>query len=267
MIAAPAAAPLGERIARGATAEVFAAAGGRVVKLLLAGRPRAAAEREAALGRLVRAMGIAAPEVHSTVEIEGRHGIVFERIEGPSMLDAIVSQPWRVLRLAPLLADLHARLHRAALPDDPDVTLRRLTDELERKIGHFAHTPPEERAAALDRLTSLLRDGAHSALCLCHGDFHPGNVILTARGPVIVDWNDATLGPPAADVARTEMLMLRGEIPSEIGGAKRVAIQTVRRLLHALYLRRYRTLTGMTDTQIDPWRLPTIVARRAERVK
>ncbi|HEU5318698.1 MAG TPA: aminoglycoside phosphotransferase family protein [Chloroflexota bacterium] len=268
MASAPPAPLLGPLLARGATAEVFSTGGDRVIKLLLPGRPRAAAAREAALGQLVNRLGIPAPQVHDLVEIDGRHGVIFERIDGPSMLDAIVAQPWRVLRLAPLLGTLHARIHRAPLPadaaDGPE--LRRLTNELDRKIGQFTHTPPDERAAALEQLMALKERGAASPPSLCHGDFHPGNVILTARGPVVVDWNDATLGPPEADVARTGVLMLHGELPAAIGGAKRVAIQTTRRLLHALYLRRYRTLTGMSDAQIEPWRFPTIVARRAEGV-
>jgi aminoglycoside phosphotransferase (APT) family kinase protein len=37
---------------------------------------------------------------------------------------------------------------------------------------------------------------------ICHGDFHPKNVLITTEGPVIIDWADATLGHPLADVDR-----------------------------------------------------------------
>lgn len=42
---------------------------------------------------------------------------------------------------------------------------------------------------------------------LCHGDFHPGNVILSATDEVVIDWVDASLGDPLADVARTSVLL------------------------------------------------------------
>jgi len=34
---------------------------------------------------------------------------------------------------------------------------------------------------------------------LCHGDFHPRNVIVDGDELTIIDWVDASSGPPAAD--------------------------------------------------------------------
>lgn len=34
---------------------------------------------------------------------------------------------------------------------------------------------------------------------VCHGDVHPGNVVVTAGGPVLVDWDLLCLAPPAWD--------------------------------------------------------------------
>ena len=34
---------------------------------------------------------------------------------------------------------------------------------------------------------------------LCHGDVHPGNVLQTVDGPVLLDWDLLSLGPPAWD--------------------------------------------------------------------
>ena len=36
---------------------------------------------------------------------------------------------------------------------------------------------------------------------LCHGDFHPFNVMLSPRGPIVIDWNNAHIGNPLEDVA------------------------------------------------------------------
>ena len=36
---------------------------------------------------------------------------------------------------------------------------------------------------------------------------HPANVVLTAEGPVVIDWIDATLGNALADVARSAIIM------------------------------------------------------------
>jgi len=42
---------------------------------------------------------------------------------------------------------------------------------------------------------------------LCHGDFHPMNILGEASQPVIIDWPDARRGDPAADVCRSYLLM------------------------------------------------------------
>lgn len=36
---------------------------------------------------------------------------------------------------------------------------------------------------------------------VCHGDVHPGNVVATAAGPVLLDWDLACLGPREWDLA------------------------------------------------------------------
>lgn len=43
--------------------------------------------------------------------------------------------------------------------------------------------------------------GGPTAWVLCHGDVHPENVIATADGPVIIDWDLLSAGPPGWDHA------------------------------------------------------------------
>jgi hypothetical protein len=49
------------------------------------------------------------------------------------------------------------------------------------------------------RLHAIELDGGR----LLHVDFHPDNVLLSARGPVVIDWANARSGDPAFDVAMT----------------------------------------------------------------
>jgi Ser/Thr protein kinase RdoA (MazF antagonist) len=41
---------------------------------------------------------------------------------------------------------------------------------------------------------------------LCHGDFHPNNIICGDVGYYIIDWVDVSNGCPAADVCRAYLL-------------------------------------------------------------
>ena len=42
---------------------------------------------------------------------------------------------------------------------------------------------------------------------LCHGDFHPINVLGQNSWPMVIDWPDACCGDPAADVCRSYLLL------------------------------------------------------------
>jgi aminoglycoside phosphotransferase (APT) family kinase protein len=48
---------------------------------------------------------------------------------------------------------------------------------------------------------------------LLHLDLHPENVLLGAAGPVVIDWTNATAGPPLADVAQTWVLIASSLVP------------------------------------------------------
>nr|WP_255622702.1 phosphotransferase [Pseudonocardia sp. DSM 110487] len=40
-----------------------------------------------------------------------------------------------------------------------------------------------------------------------HLDLHPANILLTSRGPILIDWTNATDGPPDLDVALTAVIL------------------------------------------------------------
>jgi aminoglycoside phosphotransferase (APT) family kinase protein len=44
-------------------------------------------------------------------------------------------------------------------------------------------------------------------------DLHPLNVIMSPRGPIVIDWPNARRGDPMADVALTYALIRCGRIP------------------------------------------------------
>jgi hypothetical protein len=50
-----------------------------------------------------------------------------------------------------------------------------------------------------------------------HLDLHPDNVILTAGGPVLIDWRNAVDGPPDLDVALTALIMAEVTAGSYVG--------------------------------------------------
>lgn len=53
--------------------------------------------------------------------------------------------------------------------------------------------------ASVDRHLPVLRAARHGALVVCHGDVHPGNVIASTDGTVLIDWDLLCRGPVGWD--------------------------------------------------------------------
>ena len=138
---------------------------------------------EAEIMEYVRRHGYPVPAVDRLSE-DGTE-LVMERVEGPSMAADLGRRPWTLRRGGALLGDLHRRLHRIPAPSGLRVA----------PVG--------------------------SGTTLVHLDLHPLNVLMTRRGPVVIDWANAAVGDAAVDVALTWVLMKAGEIP---GGRVKAAV-------------------------------------------
>jgi hypothetical protein len=132
--------------------------------------------QEARIMEYVRVQGFSVPAVEE-VSADGLD-MVIERIEGPDMVAMMGNRPWSIPRLGRTLADLHRELHELTAPDW-------LVD------------------APVGRGVGLL-----------HLDLHPLNVMMSPRGPVVIDWARACRGDPAVDVALAWILMAAGEVPT-----------------------------------------------------
>ncbi len=240
-------------LALGRTAEFYPWPDGHVLKLFRPGWGEESARAEAAKARAVHDAGFPVPAVGDVIVVDGRPGIPYRHVPGKTLLDTLRERPWSLWGAARLLADLHADLHRRTVAGLPPVKWR-----LAGKI-HAAGLPPPLRDAALARLDSL-PDGDR----VCHGDFHPDNVIIGPDGPVVIDWPDAAGGDPLADVARTSFLLeVSGLPPGRSGGG---LIPAGRRLFHQIYLGRYFRVTGRDRRSFTCWRAVVAAARLAEQV-
>jgi len=246
---------LGPRLATGGTAEVYAWDAGRVLKLYWHGAAVDAVEREAERTRAARAAGAPAPDVFDVVTLEDRPGVVFERIDGPSMLQAIGEDPDKAQVLAQQLASLHATLHQytgAGLPPQREHLIRRI---------NLGPLPARNKAPVLAAVRGLAEGTA-----LCHGDFHPGNLIMTAAGPRAIDWFDATAGDPAGDFARTCLMLQYSRLPGAVNASARQVVEVLRERFLDAYIEHYRMLRPATAALLVEWFLPVAAARIAEPI-
>ena len=245
---------LSDPIAVGFTAEIYTWKDGQVLKLFSQGISRNTVETEMTLARIVHATQLPVPAVGEIVEIDGRVGLEYERVDGVTMLQALLSQPWKFPIFARQLAELHADMHMRRVPDLPPQRQR-----LERKIKETGLLAEDLRQTALLTLEQLPEDDK-----LCHGDFHPNNIILSSHGPVIIDWMDASRGSPIMDVARSTLLIGGGPIPP--GTPLAWLVKLLRRWSYQIYLRRYFKLNSTDQRQLSTWVSVAAAARLDENI-
>jgi tRNA A-37 threonylcarbamoyl transferase component Bud32 len=245
---------LGEAIGSGTRSTVYACGPGRVAKVPTASTPSDWIRFESFYTAAVRAAGAPAPEVFEVIKMDGRLVGVYERIVGPSMWEYIVAHPGTAGEMGRLLAELHAAIFALA----PPVTLPRQRDRLAGKIRRAALSIGDH----LDDAVDLIPVGHR--LQLCHGDLHPGNVLMSENGPVIVDWFDACRGSAVADVARSSLLM-------GAGGATNVSVRHLRGgsaidldELHGAYLSTMSAHLDIDTAVFARWRQVEAAARLAE---
>jgi len=183
---------LGEKIGEGAFADIHAWAPGQVLKLFKAGISEPVARHEARMTRAVFAVGAPAPEVFDEVSLEGRFGIALTRFEAPTLLQLSRSGAITFEQTGTILASVCISVHKT--PPPPEVPL--LRDWMSGTLGLLGGALPKHIAVGTLSLIERLPSGDG----LCHCDLHPGNVIMTAAGPRIIDWDGAVRAPAALDI-------------------------------------------------------------------
>ena len=237
-------------IGQGRQAEVFAWGDTKVLKLFAPGYDVALIEGEACASQAVHEFGVPTPGTHGVIEVEGRHGIVYDRAFGKSMMEVLNAKPWKLSAFGRMLAELHASVHEFSVDQLPSQH-----EQLEHLIAR-AELPVPQRNLALARLRKL-----PEAKSVCHGDFHPGNVLVDGTAATIIDWTTACAGNPVADFARTSLIIQLGAPPPSFSLWTRILMHVGRGLFHRSYTRRYQKIRRLNSRDVQSWMLPIAVAR------
>jgi aminoglycoside phosphotransferase (APT) family kinase protein len=239
-------------VGQGREAEIFEWDDGAVLRLLRWSGDTARVEREAAAMRAAADGGVDVPQVDGTVMVDGRAGLIMERVDGRDLITLMGRRPWTVPRAARIVGTAHARMHEVVAPPE----LWSLREYARFKIG-AADLEPALAEFALATLEAL-PDGDR----LCHGDFHPGNVLLGRHGPAVIDWTATTRGDPAGDLARTCLLLRVGAVEEHMPALVRRLQAFGRGAFYRGYLRAYERVRPIDGAMVDRWE----IVRAADRI-
>jgi len=240
---------LDQPLARGRTADVHVWDEGYVLKLFHNGFELENIEYEQKIACAVHASGVKAPAVGELIQFQGRNGLIYERIAGESMLDMFQRKPWMVFAYSRILAQLHAQIHGNILEADVPQQRRKLQNKI-----NAANVLPDSLKSSLLRAL----DGMPVGDRVCHGDFHPANILIYRKNATVIDWMDAARGNPLADVARTTIILLGAAESTQVPNRLQKIFV---RVFHSAYLRHYFRLRPNRRAEYRCW-LPIISGAR-----
>lgn len=176
--------------------------GDKAVKLFDACYSKADILNEALNLARIEETGLPVPHVHEVTKLDGRWAIITDYIAGCTLQSLMEAQPERRDTYLQQFVDVQLSMHCKTCP-----LLQKLKDKMSRKIdeSELDATCRYELHARLNAMPKHHK--------VCHGDFHPSNIMITPQGEAfILDWSHATQGNASADAARTYLrFCLAGE--------------------------------------------------------
>ena len=202
-----------------------------ILRILGAKDPGARALREAVTQNTVASLGYPAPRsllATADPSVLGGAFLVMERLSGEPLIKAGLGNIRRIL------LDMQLRLHAL----DADTLLQALAREDRASVsaggpalgwgamtidGHLTRLEQGVERGGLAGLTAAIawllahRPPEPKRRVICHGDFHPLNILVSggvATG--VIDWPNTMIADPAYDVASTKTIL--GVTPVEVLG-------------------------------------------------
>jgi uncharacterized protein (TIGR02172 family) len=255
---------IGEKIGEGGCAEVFIwDDASKIVKLAKPNTNIYALQTELHNCRIAWECGLPVPRPYELVDIDGRLGIVFERIYGDSIMKRFVDRALEQSKLQqPILANadfvdarvtaqlLH-RIHSHTVPNMPNQR-----EQIKSNIHSAQYLSDDDKAAVIAQLDQLPLKRQ-----LCHGDPNPGNLLLRNDAAFIIDWNNASAGNPEADLAEYIIMIRYAILPPHLPHEASIALNATRETTIRIFMEEYESLSGIGYADIEPWIAP-IAARK-----
>lgn len=245
-----------EVIGNGRTADVMSYNDDSVLKLFKTFMDVNAVEREFGIATYAYRQGLPTPKPVALISQDDRKGIVYERVNGKSLLRLLSDNPLQMKKIARQMAELHSRINAVEFDDSQSV--------LKNNIEYAINAAPDLGEDDKKRIIAYM-DSLPNGNRLCHGDFHPDN-IMADDTLWIIDWMTGASGNPLCDIARSKMILETSEIPDSVPLAMRLLLKMGQNKLAKAYVRAYCKISNAKIKEINAWLLPLYAARLVENL-
>ena len=236
---------VGKLIGIGNTADVYEWEDDKVLKLFHVGYPDTAVNMEYHNAIAIRDLIFFKPRAYDLISYDNRKGIIYDRVMGESLQDWVLRTGDMSL-CAEYMSKLHKEIVRSEVHDVPNYK-----DFLRYHLPKTLSV--DEREKLLQMIDSLANGDT-----LCHGDFHPGNILMSNDRIYVIDFMNVCHGNYLYDIARTVFLVEYTPVPQE--APNRDIIMQFKKALTDLYL----MYMNVTREMIEAYLTVIVAVRRGE---
>jgi uncharacterized protein (TIGR02172 family) len=239
----------------GRTADVFEYNNDCILKLYNKQIDNNTIKREFDFSKFAYENNIPTPEPIEIIQEQGRAGIIYRKINGESLLKMLMKNIFKIKKIFSEMAELQYKINDMEFNDDTHTFKKYLKWAVEE--NKYIN---EAEKNEIQKYIKELPDGKK----LCHGDFHPENILYCDEKYYIIDWMTGMQGTIAADVARTEMIIKNAEIPGKVPFIIKIVFRIMQDKMSKIYVKEYCKISGIKIDEIKIWKLPLYVARLNE---
>ena len=192
-----------ELLGAGANGRVYRLDPERIIKVYNSvSNPPEKIRREQESARQAFVHGIPSAIPFDIVRVGDEPGMIYELINARTLGSIVHSEPQKLekyaLEMSALLRKLHSTEMENGTMPDARLTLR-LWADIASKSGYY-------NDADMQKVYELI-DSIPARNTFIHGDFHPGNIMVSDGELILIDMGDASVGHPVIDLLGAYQLM------------------------------------------------------------
>lgn len=257
---------LGKCIGSGGCSEVFEWGDDKAIKLFRSNTDEYAVNKEYNNMIVAWKSGLPTYRPYERIELEGRLGIIYQKIDGQTLMDRLIQENITCNNISSAFNDND---------NDIRITARVLNDIHQKRISGM----PNQKEMIKDRIScaAYLTQEEKQCICrivdnlpskdlLCHGDPNPGNFIIKDGKTFIIDWMNASIGNPTADIAEYIIMVKYSVLPPEIENGFFQSFNAIRDLAIQIFLDEYIKLSNMKYEEVEQWMVPVMAEKLADGI-